>query len=199
MGVVREFWFGQFWNASSLAGLGRGSDMNEDIQTLARTNEDKYGLPRNLLVNLVRLESGGDPDAYNKTTEASGLTQIIPKYHPSVKNPFDPFESLDYTARTLRGYADQFGSYEAAVAAWHAGPARVQENIASGGNGIPKTKDRVTGLSTQDYVARIVSGLDTVLPGDALTVTYNEFNRQKLLILAILVIGVGAFVIASKG
>lgn len=172
--------------------------MDPQIKDLIQQNEEKYGLPNGLLYNLVRVESGGNPDAYNKSTGASGLTQIIPAYHPQANDPFDPVQSLDYTARTLRKYADTFGSYEAAVAAWHAGPGRVQENIDAGGNGVPSTKDRVTGLSTKDYVARIVSGVSTILPADSLTVTYNEFNRQKLLVLAILIIGIGAFVLYGR-
>lgn len=178
--------------------------MPESLDSLIRSKEYEYNLPSGLLFGLVRTESGFNPNAYNETTGASGLTQIIPKYHPTVKNVFDPAENLDYAAKTLKYYAGKFGSYQAAVAAWHSGEGRVQKNLDNGGDGIPGTKDSVTGISTRNYVSSVLRGIDSSesdLPltgGVANDLQSRPFNRRSLAIVGLGLVLLGAFVLAAK-
>src|SRR5690606_40482520 len=75
--------------------------------------------------------------------------------------------------------SEQFGSYGAALAAWHSGEGRVSKNIKAGGDGIPNTRDIDTGLSTRDYVANILAGdedLDSVFS----TPTRSEEHTSEL-------------------
>lgn len=173
----------------------------DELNDLIRSKEFEYDLPSGLLANLVKAESSGNPNAYNRKTGASGLTQIIQRYHPTVKNPFDPEENLDYAARTLKRYAEQFGTYSAALAAWHSGEGRVRKNLDSGGDGIPGTKDIDTGLSTRDYVTKILQGVDgseSSTPRDGRALQDRPFDRRSLAIVGLGLIFLGALVIASR-
>lgn len=183
--------------------------LDPEITAKASVNEARYGLPLGLLRGLIQVESGGKRDAYRDDTGASGLTQIIPRYHPSVKNPFDVDEALDYTARTLASYKAEFGSWEAATAAWLAGETAVRKNIARGGNGIPDTKDKYTGLSVADYVNNVFAAGNTTggnvgayagasLPSQ-LSVEPRNFNRNNLALFGLALMLLGAIVLAAKG
>jgi soluble lytic murein transglycosylase-like protein len=128
----------------------------QQIQLLIAQTENSLGIPSGLLDQLVSLESNYNPNAYNSASVASGLTQIIKHFHPTVSNPFDPYEALDYTARRLRGWFDEWADWQSAVAAWHSGEEAVRKARAQG-KAVPNTVDRYTGLSTSDYASRIVS------------------------------------------
>lgn len=183
-----------------------------ELNAKASINEAQYGLPVGLLRGLIQIESSGNPNAYNKQSGASGLTQIIPKFHPDVSNPFDPDEALDYTARTLASYHAEFGTWQAATAAWLAGPTAVRNNIAKGGNGIPDVKDRYTGLSAVDYVNNIFKAGNVLGEGGAVaqaiasvtrspseTVEPRNFNRNGLALLGLALLLLGSVVLAAKG
>lgn len=175
------------------------------LESLVRSKEYEYNLPDNLLYNLVSLESGFNPNATSKAG-AKGLTQIIQKYHPEVSNPYNPEENLTYAAKTLRSYADKFGSWQAAVAAWHAGPGRVSASLNSGGDGIPDTTDVVTGLKTRNYVKRILQGVSTDYTGldetpintGGLALQDRPFDRYSLGVIGLGAVFLGALVLAFK-
>jgi soluble lytic murein transglycosylase-like protein len=181
------------------------ADFNPEIENLISLKEDVYQLPRGFLKGIVYTESRGNPRAYNRQTGASGLTKIISRYHPGAgDNLFDPENNLDYAAKTLKRYAENFGSYKAAAAAWHSGETRVQKSLASGGDGIPGTKDSITGLSTRDYVSGVLAFVDpsandvdvAVVTGEALQ--NRPFNRASLGILGLGLVFLGALVLAVR-
>lgn len=136
----------------------------QQIQSLIAQTEANYGLPSGLLNRLVQLESSYNPNAYNSASGASGLTQIIKRYHPTVSNPFDPYEALDYTARRLSEWGAEFGNWESAVAAWHSGESAVRKARAQG-KAVPGTVDRYTGLPTSDYARRIAGDASSSVDG----------------------------------
>lgn len=179
--------------------------LDPEIESLIKSKEFEYNLPNGLLFGLVLTESSGNPKAYNQKTGASGLTQIIQKYHPTVKNPFDINENLDYAAKTLKRYSENFGSYQAAVAAWHSGEGRVSKNLAQGGDGIPGTKDVDTGLSTRNYVAKVLNYVDDLSTPASVPADYGgaalqdrPFNRKALAIIGLGMVLLGAFVVAAN-
>lgn len=88
------------------------------------TAAQKYGVPNEILFNLARAESGFNPQAVSHKG-ARGLMQIVPKWHPGV-NADDPFESIDYAARYLRGLYEELGSWEQALAAYNWGIGNLQ-------------------------------------------------------------------------
>lgn len=106
--------------AALTIGVASAASDSDTYRWYARVVAQEQGINPNIFVGLIETESHFDPDAYNPISEATGIAQIIQKYHPTV-NPRNPNESLRYTARYLRESLDLFGSYPLAIASWHAG------------------------------------------------------------------------------
>lgn len=81
---------------------------------------------------------------------ARGLTQLMPGTAQSMGvNPDDPMANLEGGARYLREQLDRFGGdVEKALAAYNAGPGRVQQ-----AGGVPRIRE------TQTYVASVMGRL----------------------------------------
>lgn len=115
----------------------------------------RYGLDPNLLTALVWTESAFRPDAVSPAG-AIGLGQLMPGTAAGLGvDPNDPVANLDGAARYLRQQLDRFGSVDLALAAYNAGPGRVERS-----GGIPNIAE------TQAYV-RIVSSRFETLKGRA--------------------------------
>ncbi len=97
-----------------------------------RQAESKHRIPHNLLARLIEQESNWNPDAFNGPTGASGIAQIVPRWHPTVNNPFDPTEAIDYAGFYLRQLFNNFGTWDRALAAYNWGWGNVDHWIASG-------------------------------------------------------------------
>jgi len=104
--------------------------------------ETKYGLPKNLLANVISTESRFDPKA-RSDAGAVGIAQIMPEFHPGV-DPTDPEASIDYSARYLKKLYDRFGSWDKALAAYNTGPTNLRKY------GMGKLPEE-----TRDYLAKI--------------------------------------------
>ena|SRR5215472_7481210 len=83
----------------------------------------EYGIPANLLSNLLRAESNFNPRATGPMTkygQAEGIAQFIPqtaaRYHI---NPYDPDQGIRGAAEYLRDLYNQKGSWAGAVAAYN--------------------------------------------------------------------------------
>lgn len=109
----------------------------------------KYDLSPTLIEALVWQESRWRPGAVSPAG-ARGLAQLMPGTARQMGvDPDDPHANLEGGARYLRAQLDAFGGdIEKALAAYNAGPGRVQ---AAGG--IPRIRE------TQNYVASILSRL----------------------------------------
>ncbi len=146
----------------------------QDAAPLADTAR-RTGLEPALLMALARQESGFAPRA-RSPAGARGLTQLMPATARSLARrhrlPFsalrlehDPAYQLDLAARYLRELLDRFGDPAAALAAYNAGPARVQRWIKAFGD--PRRMDRHARLDwieripyaeTRNYVQRVLEG-----------------------------------------
>lgn len=109
----------------------------------------KYDLSPTLIEALVWQESRWRPGAVS-SAGARGLAQLMPGTARQMGvDPDDPHANLEGGARYLRIQLDAFGGdIEKALAAYNAGPGRVQK-----ANGIPAIRE------TQNYVASILSRL----------------------------------------
>ncbi|MCU0272064.1 MAG: lytic transglycosylase domain-containing protein [Acidimicrobiales bacterium] len=102
----------------------------------------EQGLPTELLEALVWTESGFRADAVSHAG-ATGLTQLMPATAAGLGvDPNDPVQNLQGGARFLRQMIDRFGSLDLALAAYNAGPGRVDR--AGGIPDIPETRNYVT-------------------------------------------------------
>lgn len=113
----------------------------------------RHGIDERLLAALVWTESGFDPEA-RSSAGAIGLGQLMPGTAADLGvDPTDATQNLDGAARYLRDQLDRFGDVRLALAAYNAGPARVE---AAGG--VPAIEETTT------YVARVTGRL-TALGG----------------------------------
>jgi soluble lytic murein transglycosylase-like protein len=99
-----------------------------------------------LLRAVIDQESGFHPCAVS-SRGAEGLMQLMPQTTSefSVRDPFDPRENIDAGARYLKQLLDRYnGDLPQALAAYNAGPARVDE--AGGIPDIPETRDYVESI-----------------------------------------------------
>jgi hypothetical protein len=124
------------------------------LRAYARNAAIANGIDPNIFERQINAESAFDPNAVSKAG-AVGIAQILPSWHPDV-DPTDPFASLDYAARLMRGYINHFGSWRLALVAYNAGPGRL---IPGNPNYLPLAtllSDSFGGGETKRYVARIL-------------------------------------------
>jgi len=94
--------------------------------------EARYGIPHNLQARQLDIESDHyAPDVIDgsriSATGDIGIAQFQPATAAELGvDPTDPFASIDAAARYLRQLFDQFGSWDAALAAYNWGPGNVQ-------------------------------------------------------------------------
>lgn len=118
---------------------------------LFHKSEYTHGLPTHLLARLAQQESNYDPEVVS-AAGAQGIMQLTPRWHPTV-DPFNVSAAIDYAGALLRKHFDRFGTWQKALAAYNAGPTRLQREIrANGYNWLANMPQE-----TQAYIARITS------------------------------------------
>jgi len=111
----------------------------------------RFGIPAQWLVAVMRAESAGDARAVS-AKGAMGLMQIMPNTWDELRaryglgrNPFDPRDNILAGTAYLRELHDRYGS-PGFLAAYNAGPTRYAEHLATG---------RPLPRETRDYVAAL--------------------------------------------
>lgn len=122
--------------------------------------EQKYGLPAGLLSRQAAEESSFDPSVIDgtqaSTAGALGILQLEPAYFSSVQVPV-PFSDADVAAQIDQAASydaqlyREFGTWQAALAAYNWGPGNVQAWAAAGSdpNALPS--------ETANYVSSILA------------------------------------------
>jgi soluble lytic murein transglycosylase-like protein len=121
---------------------------HDDLLEIAEGAERRHRLPRGLMRAIVEVESGSRAHRIS-AAGAMGPAQLMPGTARmlGVKDPFDPYSSIDGGARYLRGLMDRLGDVRLAVAAYNAGPGNVSDRIPQNGE-------------TEHYVARVMRRLE---------------------------------------
>jgi transglycosylase-like protein with SLT domain len=116
------------------------------FEKLIRAAAERYGLDADLIHCVVAVESNFNPKAISPK-KASGLMQLLPQTaaHYGVKNIFDPEENVNAGARYLKELLAKYHDLTLALAAYNAGPERVDQY----GRRVPPY------LETMKYVQRI--------------------------------------------
>ncbi|WP_188513834.1 lytic transglycosylase domain-containing protein [Blastomonas aquatica] len=140
----------------------------------------RFGIPEYWIWSVMRAESGGRSRAVSHAG-AMGLMQIMPRTWTMLSARFglgsDPF---DIRANILAGAAylrlmwDRYGDITLMLAAYNAGPGRV-DDYRRGRRRLPS--------ETADYVARIAPSLGAAaaFPVTSSSVTVAQLSRQRSL------------------
>ena len=131
------------------------------------------GVPVRLFDALVAQESRYRPYARSHAG-AMGLTQLMPGTADDlgVADPWDLQQNLAGGARYLRMQLDRFGKWELALAAYNAGPGRVEQY-----NGIPPFRETRAYVST---IMRFVQQGHTMHRADSAMPPGNPFRKVRL-------------------
>lgn len=120
---------------------GAGRQWADEIAAAAT----RHDLDPRMLAALVRAESGFRQEA-RSSAGAIGLTQLMPATARGLGvDPYDALQNLDGGAKYLKSMLDRFGSPQLALAAYNAGPGRVER-----AGGIPNISE------TRAYVPKVL-------------------------------------------
>jgi len=97
-----------------------------DLRDYALGAARRNGVPMDLFERQIAQESGFNPKAFNAGSGATGIAQIIPRWHPGV-DASNPTASLDYAAQWMADLYRLYGSWRKALAAYNWGPGNVAE------------------------------------------------------------------------
>ena len=121
-----------------------------DLTPVFQAAGAEWNVDPNLLQAVAGQESGGtaNPDQAQSSAGAQGRMQIMPAtgWQMGMTDPSDPVQSIYAGARYLSQQLDKYGSPELALAAYNAGPGRVDDYL-SGKAGLP--------VETVNYVPSI--------------------------------------------
>ncbi|MEA4856792.1 lytic transglycosylase domain-containing protein [Solidesulfovibrio sp.] len=126
--------------------LPAGTDENK-VLPFIRYYCRRHGVDPNLVRAMVEVESGFAERAVSPKG-ASGLMQIMPGTGKvlGLADAFDGSANLEAGIRYIRALLDTYGDVRLALAAYNAGPGRVQK-----GGAIPDIPE------TRDYVAKVMT------------------------------------------
>lgn len=118
-----------------------------DAETMVREAAQRHALDRDLLFSVIERESAFKPCA-TSAKGAMGLMQLMPETAEQFKvpDPYNPKQNVEAGAKFLKELLTRYdGKFELALAAYNAGPGRVDE-----AKGIPQIAE------TKQYVAAIM-------------------------------------------
>lgn len=116
------------------------------FERVIRAAAERYDIDADLIHCVIAVESNFNPKAVS-SKKASGLMQLLPQTaaHYGVKNIFDPEENVNAGTRYLKELLAKYHDLTLALAAYNAGPERVDQY----GRRVPPY------LETMKYVQRI--------------------------------------------
>jgi soluble lytic murein transglycosylase-like protein len=113
--------------------------VSPEYEDIIKAASEQYKVPESLIKAVIQQESNFQPTAVSKKG-ALGLMQLMPETAEllGVNDPFDAAENIFGGTRYLRNLINMYGgNLNKALAAYNAGPRRVQDDIPN----IPETKD----------------------------------------------------------
>ncbi len=130
-----------------VAFFGRTREMTPgQLQQSIETYSSRYQVDPDLILAMIQVESSFDARAVS-LAGAQGLMQIMPETQKDLglKDPFDPDSNVEAGVRYYRWLLNRFQENELALAAYNAGPSRVEQY-----DGIPPFQETI------NYVERVL-------------------------------------------
>lgn len=121
----------------------------------------RHGVPEDLALRLARQESGlrqyRNGEVIRSSSGALGVMQLMPATAAELGvDPYNEDQNIDGGIRYLKQMYVLFGNWNHAVAAYNAGPGRIQK-VLSGQSGLP--------TETKNYVVAILGVSFQSVPG----------------------------------
>ncbi|EDL52182.1 soluble lytic murein transglycosylase [Vibrio mediterranei AK1] len=110
---------------------------------LIKSASIKHGVPKNLIISVIRVESAFNPNAVSHKG-AKGLMQLMDINSTNI-NPFNPNDNISRGTALLSRLMNKYNNLELALAAYNAGEGNVSKY-----GGIPPFKE------TQSYVKKVL-------------------------------------------
>jgi len=133
----------------------------------------RFAIPVHWIRAVIVAESAADPTAVSHKG-AMGLMQIMPPtwdelraQHGLGSDPLAPTDNILAGTAYLRQMLDRYGSVALMLAAYNAGPGRVDDHLATG---------RALPNETVDYVAKLLPELSAAHDGSASLMSRNDLN-----------------------
>ena len=104
-----------------------GKTSYDELKDVINECAEKYNVDQELIRAMIQVESGWTTDAVSNKG-AQGLMQLMPRTAAmlGVDDPFDPVQNIEGGVRYISDLTDKYrGDVEKALAAYNAGPARV--------------------------------------------------------------------------
>lgn len=95
---------------------------------MATAAAQKYGVPVNLFLAQIQLESNWDPNAVS-AAGAQGIAQFMPETAAGWGiDPFNPEQALDASAHYMKNLYEMFGDWNYALAGYNGGPYSIRRD-----------------------------------------------------------------------
>ena len=104
-----------------------GKTNYRELQNVIDECAERYNIDNELIRAMIQVESGWNTEAVSNKG-AQGLMQLMPRTAAmlGVSDPFDPVQNIEGGVRYISDLTDKYrGDVEKALAAYNAGPARV--------------------------------------------------------------------------
>lgn len=122
---------------------------------LIQSASEKYGLPANLIMGVIKAESDFNPSSVSYAG-AMGLMQLMPAncVEDGVTDPFDPAQNINAGSKEIAEFLVKYdGDLKLALAAYNTGPG----NVAKRGVTSSQSEAYLTiPQSVRDYVDRVI-------------------------------------------
>jgi soluble lytic murein transglycosylase-like protein len=128
------------------------AESTDRLAKIVKEASDRFAVPARWIRAVIQIESGGDEHAISPRG-AMGLMQLMPgtwvelgvRYGLGL-DPFDPRDNVFAGTAYLREMHDRFGS-AGFLAAYHAGPSRYEQHLATGQPLPPETVTYVAAVA----------------------------------------------------
>ncbi|MCI0529556.1 MAG: transglycosylase SLT domain-containing protein [Nitrospira sp.] len=152
----------------------------QEIEAYAIQTANRYGVPANIVLAVIQVESGFNVDASGAAGEV-GLMQLM---EPTAKamqcNRYDWRANIECGVRLLRDEFNRFGSWEKSLAAYNAGATNVQAGFipTSYVSSVQRQAAVYAGQPEGEYQGLPSNGIPTF------SVTKEEYLPSELPVLA---------------